>query len=63
MDEVRIYNWAEKVRQTNYFEFMALEPEVKRIWRIVQHRIDCGEPPEGIQEESFSDRIRKRLGK
>lgn len=63
MDEVRIYNWAEKVRQTNYFEFMALEPEVKRIWRIVQRRIDRGEPPEGIQEESFIDRIRKRLGK
>jgi len=42
---------------------MALEPEVKRIWLIVQRRIDRGEPPEGIQEKSFIDRIRKRLGK
>ena len=61
--EVRIYNWAEEVRQKNYLEFAELEPEVKKIWWMVQQRIDRGEPPEGLPQMSLIDRIRRRLGK
>ena len=63
VNEIRIYEWAEQLRQTNYFEFAALEPEVKKIWWAVQQRIDRGEPAEGPIRETLFGRILKKLGR